>query len=144
MKNLKVYIMQNKICKNCLTEKPIRLFAFRTRRGDWITAETCRVCRSEKRKYHRFWKPLTAEQRDKNRMTRRAKLAGSPVIIPFTKKEIIRRDGLNCYICGKLLTYETATIDHFIPLSKGGFHCPSNARIACEKCNKSKGNRYGN
>lgn len=78
-------------------------------------------------------------------MVRRAKEFNCPVIIPFSKREIIRRDGLNCYLCGELLTEKNATIDHFIPLSKGGFHCPSNARIACLKCNQRKNNKlYGN
>lgn len=74
-------------------------------------------------------------------MTRRARLAGCSVIIPFTKSEIIKRDGLNCYLCKKLLTEKTATIDHIIPLSRGGFHCPNNVKIACLKCNQTKTNK---
>ena len=77
-------------------------------------------------------------------MAARARRANSPVVIPFTKTEIIRRDGLNCYLCNKLLTYATATIDHVIPLSKGGFHCPNNVKIACLKCNQKKYNKTEN
>ncbi|MCD9186704.1 MAG: HNH endonuclease [Pyrinomonadaceae bacterium] len=77
-------------------------------------------------------------------MSRRARKLNAPVIIPFTKREIINRDGLNCYICKTLLTERTATIDHVIPLSRGGFHCPNNAKIACLKCNQEKSNKYEN
>lgn len=74
-------------------------------------------------------------------MINRARTLNCPVIIPFTRMEIIKRDGLSCYLCGKILTYETATIDHVIPLSKGGFHCPNNVKIACLKCNQEKSNK---
>jgi len=89
----------------------------------------------------KFWRKLSPEIQEKHRMSRRARLLNCPVIIPFTKLEIIRRDGLNCYLCGKLLTIKTTTIDHVIPLSKGGFHCPNNAKIACLKCNQKKYNK---
>jgi 5-methylcytosine-specific restriction endonuclease McrA len=135
--------MKTKFCKNCQLEKPLNMFV--VKRGCfWTYAERCRPCRKLAKPFQRFWKPLKPEIREKNLMTRRARLAGASVIIPFTKSEIIRRDGLNCYLCGKLLTYQTATIDHVIPLSQGGFHCPNNAKIACKNCNSSKGNKVLN
>lgn len=33
-----------------------------------------------------------------------------------------------------------ATIDHYIPLSKGGTHALSNLRLVCRKCNAIKAN----
>lgn len=92
-------------------------------------------------RYIKFWRNADKETREKYAMTNRAKKYKCPVIIPFTKREIVKRDGLKCYICSMELTFETATIDHFIPLSKGGFHCPSNAKIACLKCNQEKGSK---
>lgn len=135
-------MMKAKICKNCLLEKPLKMFV--VKRGDvWVYVERCRACRKTAKPFQRFWKKLSPEQLDKNRMARRARLANSPVVIPFSKSEIIKRDGLNCYLCGKLLTYQTATIDHVIPLSRGGFHCPNNAKIACKPCNNEKYNKIG-
>ncbi|HEY0050788.1 MAG TPA: HNH endonuclease [Pyrinomonadaceae bacterium] len=132
--------MNTKICKNCQLEKPLQMFA--VKRGDfWSYAERCRPCRKLAKPFQRFWKPLSPEICERNKMTRRARLAGASVIIPFTKAEIIRRDGLNCYLCGKLLTYKSATIDHVIPLSRGGYHAPSNAKIACFPCNRAKYNK---
>lgn len=67
-------------------------------------------------RYIKFWRKSTPEIREKYSMVNRAKKYKCPVIIPFTKREIISRDELNCYLCGKLLTLESATIDHLIPL----------------------------
>lgn len=89
----------------------------------------------------RYFKKQTPEIRQKHSMAARARKLKSPVVIPFTRREIINRDGLNCYLCGVSLDYSTATIDHVIPLSKGGFHCPNNAKIACLKCNQTKGSK---
>jgi len=97
------------------------------------------------------YKPLSEQERKffmqkyadvlaKGQMAYRARKMNAGVVIPFTKSEIIKRDGLNCYLCDKELTPKTATIDHIMPLSRGGFHCPSNAAIACRRCNSSKNN----
>ena len=45
-----------------------------------------------------------------------------------------------CWICKKKLTVEAGTIDHFIPLSKGGLNNENNYRLACEPCNLKRGN----
>jgi len=50
--------------------------------------------------------------------------------------------GKKCYYCSKPLTRSTVTIDHFIPLSKGGAHLLENFRPACLDCNKGKSDSY--
>jgi 5-methylcytosine-specific restriction endonuclease McrA len=66
-----------------------------------------------------------------------------------TQDLIYERDKGICYLCGNL-TYkeyenrpanQRATIDHIIPVSKGGNHTFENVRIACWRCNSIKGNR---
>ena len=66
-----------------------------------------------------------------------------------TQNAIYDRDQGICYLCGNT-TYkeyenlpmnQRATIDHIIPLSKGGAHTFDNVRIACWRCNLVKGNR---
>lgn len=47
----------------------------------------------------------------------------------------------NCRICGKPLAYNEMTIDHIVPLSRGGKNTYDNLRCVCEDCNKIKGNR---
>ena len=66
-----------------------------------------------------------------------------------TQDSIYERDKGICYICGNLTyreyenrpTNQRATLDHIIPVSKGGNHTFDNVRIACWRCNSIKGNR---
>ena len=56
-------------------------------------------------------------------------------------REIIARDGDMCFICKEPFgKKEKKTLDHWIPLSKGGTWNVSNLRIAHRQCNfwKSK------
>lgn len=64
------------------------------------------------------------------------------------KFEIFKRDGYICQLCGKptnpdvhYYNSEYPSIDHIIPLSKGGTHEPDNVQCSHNGCNKSKGNR---
>lgn len=68
---------------------------------------------------------------------------------PFSKVKIFDRDGWLCGICSepidRVLTHPdpmSVSLDHIIPMSKGGGHIPSNATCAHLFCNLSKGNRY--
>lgn len=132
--------MKNKICSNCRLPKPLKMFVMKRNNG-WVYVERCKPCRAIAKPFQRFWKKLAPEIRERNNMARRARLLNCSVVIPFTKSEIIRRDGLDCYLCGKTLTAQSATIDHVISLSRGGFHCPNNAKIACKPCNNKKYNK---
>lgn len=51
------------------------------------------------------------------------------------------RDGAKCIFCQKNLTTDTATIEHFLPLSSGGKHHLSNLGLACVECNRAVGHR---
>lgn len=44
-----------------------------------------------------------------------------------------------CYYCGQLLTDDNFTIDHLIPLSRGGKHKMKNLKPCCMSCNREKG-----
>lgn len=43
-----------------------------------------------------------------------------------------------CYYCGGRLTPSTRTIDHIIPIARGGPNIKDNRCWACSKCNKEK------
>lgn len=50
----------------------------------------------------------------------------------------IRHTTKQCHYCARPLTYETVTIDHVMPLSKGGLHMRSNLAGCCCLCNSRK------
>lgn len=82
---------------------------------------------------------------------RRAVLKSVTVGEPVIASRIFERDGWRCYMCSRKLSprstfphRRSATIDHLIPISKGGSHEPSNVRTACHACNSGKNNRGGN
>lgn len=53
-------------------------------------------------------------------------------------KELLRKHGPYCAICGKRLKKNEITIDHIIPLSKGGADIIQNMQLACLPCNSRK------
>jgi 5-methylcytosine-specific restriction endonuclease McrA len=64
---------------------------------------------------------------------------------PVHKWQIILRDGGKCQICGRKVKVSkevphplSPTLDHIIPLSKGGKHDPQNVRLAHFICNLKK------
>ncbi len=44
-----------------------------------------------------------------------------------------------CHYCGRRLTLDQMTIDHIVPLSRGGGHIPGNVAVCCNDCNQLKG-----
>jgi hypothetical protein len=59
------------------------------------------------------------------------------------RSAVILRDGPACRYCGAILVlpWQTVTLDHLTPISKGGSNEVSNLVIACSHCNSSKGGR---
>jgi len=57
---------------------------------------------------------------------------------PVTRREVLRRDHYTCQYCGST---HNLTLDHVIPLSRGGSHTWDNVVTACERCNQRKGDR---
>lgn len=55
------------------------------------------------------------------------------------KRATFRDCGRRCVYCGTLLGLENATLDHVVPLSRGGDHAPGNLVAACQSCNQLKG-----
>ena len=66
----------------------------------------------------------------------------------ISKLSLKRKHGTKCYYCGKEMDFKVgvgrkfnrdmATIEHLIPLAKGGEHTSENTVLACRHCNLSK------
>ena len=71
---------------------------------------------------------------------RRSKVSRRKKSYKSAKGRILRADP-RCFWCRRNLTIETATFEHIIPLSRGGTNGRDNEAIACEDCNKGRGNK---
>lgn len=58
---------------------------------------------------------------------------------PDVKKLLYIKAGGRCELCGKKILLEDISLDHRIPLSKGGEDDVSNLACTCDICNKMKG-----
>ncbi len=59
--------------------------------------------------------------------------------VPFSKRNILIRDGFRCAYCGQ--GAGKLTIDHVIPRSRGGKDGFDNCVASCRSCNNKKGGR---
>ncbi len=48
------------------------------------------------------------------------------------------RQSAQCYYCQQKLDYDAVTMDHIVPLSRGGFSKKGNIVAACKSCNTLK------
>ena len=69
------------------------------------------------------------------------------VVIPggrkvgLNRKNVLMRDNYRCQYCGRMLSVYAATMDHLLPLCRGGRNAWENIVAACRPCNHRKGNR---
>jgi hypothetical protein len=54
------------------------------------------------------------------------------------RRELFERDKWICQYCGEKVSQQNATLDHFIPKSKGGDDSKDNLRTCCLVCNGIK------
>ena len=67
--------------------------------------------------------------------------ANKRIIIDARTRNIVYEENRGiCGICGAPVNPQTYTIDHIVPLSRGGKNELSNYQLACGRCNKIKGN----
>lgn len=58
--------------------------------------------------------------------------------VRYSRRNILIRDKFTCQYCG---SSHAMTIDHVLPLSRGGKSTWENVVAACKQCNGKKGNR---
>lgn len=60
----------------------------------------------------------------------------------FIRRQLINKNGATCALCGEPIeTMKDCTIDHIIPVSKGGLTTIENCQLAHRNCNLRKGNK---
>lgn len=57
----------------------------------------------------------------------------------WTIRQVVARDGGECYLCHQAFNSKSdITLDHLIPISKGGTDGLGNMRLAHNNCNRDK------
>lgn len=87
------------------------------------------------------------KHRKKENRTKKAKENGK-YDNSITLVKVYEHDHGICYLCGKHLTLnddynrsDAPTIEHVIPIAKGGTHTWDNVKLACRDCNVKKGTK---
>lgn len=75
------------------------------------------------------------------RQRHRAKLLGTACDDTITLAKVFKRDHGRCASCKKWVQPKHASMDHKLPLSRGGTHTWGNVQLMHLKCNLVKGNR---
>lgn len=60
---------------------------------------------------------------------------------PGRREMIFRRCKGECFYCGTLILEDEFSVDHVMPLSRGGSNLLQNLVAACVRCNNRKGDR---
>jgi len=137
-----------KLCMCCNEMKELSEFSPSTR-GLGGIATYCKPCIASKYKDKEKAKAATSLYRKRNRERH---LANHRVrMFEYRTKKKVTSDGTvtdellkslyaepACYYCGEDTPSNLRTIDHKIPLSKGGGHVADNLVMACWSCNCSK------
>ena len=123
----------------------------KTERGKEVNRKACRKYRQSEHgkmilraKSRRQGKTPNGRQKGRIRCARRRALlmTANGTFTTENWQKTITRQKNRCYHCTKKFTQNRPpTIDHIIPLSKGGEHGPLNIVASCRPCNSSKHNK---
>jgi 5-methylcytosine-specific restriction endonuclease McrA len=157
-----------KTCNLCREDKPSEAFSKCSAREDGLQ-NYCKLCASDKRKaryeankeaereqnrkwfqdnrpwerperkeYLRAWMDENRERSNYTKALRKHKIrAGGGSIDLVDWLALCDEYGNKCLRCGK----PEVTMDHVVPISKGGAHSIDNLQPLCGSCNSSKGAR---
>jgi 5-methylcytosine-specific restriction endonuclease McrA len=156
-----------KRCNRCKKEKQLSEFHKNKRMDDGLNPE-CKTCKAKRgkeryKKVGHIMRQQMADQRkrdyehrieierrsrEKHRARYRPMKAAQQQVryrlknnnkYRILEKELRRLYHNPCHICG---SREDQSVDHIIPLSKGGRHSIGNMMTLCRSCNASKSNNY--
>ncbi|MGP3708498.1 HNH endonuclease [Gordonia paraffinivorans] len=137
-------------------DPPKRVFTLEHSYGDrvWVNGR-CRVCggvftssRGHVTCSDECSKANLRKKRREMNKRRSYRKRGAGKCERFRSVEIFERDGYRCHICNRMTRPDAdylhpryPTIDHLVPLAKGGDHTRANVATACRLCNSIKGDR---
>jgi len=116
-----------------------------------INKERCRswylANKQRHMKYTRRWRRKNTEAYQRmstaQNAARRARLLGAPGRYSARDiRDILERQGHRCFWCDCDISRGKHTIDHYMPLSRGGSNWPDNIVCACASCNGRKWARH--
>lgn len=134
-----------KICTACREDKPLSEYGADARVG---LAIYCRECNRQKAAERRAKSPASVKEATaKCYLRRRAEKSGVHAVA-VSRTAVLERDEWTCQICFDPIDpgltapdQMRASIDHRIPLSRGGTHTLDNVQAAHLLCNVRKGAR---
>lgn len=106
----------------------------REKQAEWNAANPERLAEYQRAYTKRHYQKIL----DKNHR-RRAKLRNAPDVEKIDRLAIYDRDGGVCHICGKKVSAKSFTLDHLVPIARGGSHIATNVRVAHGSCNSRRG-----
>ncbi len=145
-----------KRCTKCIEEKPLSEYSFQryTRKdGTHLQKTVCKQCINEYSKgYYQEHKADHTERGRKWRKSNRERCVdiyrkcralkySKNYDVGITLEKIYIRDKSICGICKTTCERKDTSMDHIIPLSRGGTHTWNNVQLAHRKYNSMKGNR---
>lgn len=95
----------------------------------------------EARERSRRWAKSHRAQRIEYQRVRYARKKNAPRIERINRKIVYQRDKGICSLCQTKVIWEDASLDHIIPLSKGGSHTYDNIALTHLLCNIRKRDR---
>lgn len=99
---------------------------------------------AHKREYDRKYKQANPDRVRSHKAKRRAAVGAA--IEQVDRRVVFQRDGYRCQLCGcetsgRHPAPQSPTLDHIVPLARGGDHSYANTQCACFRCNVRKGAR---
>jgi 5-methylcytosine-specific restriction endonuclease McrA len=150
----------NKICSKCKQEKSINFFYAKSFPESGYRSN-CKDCiklygsknKDAKREYDYHYRTrnrqrikkvkdlyhLNNRESGNNRDHVRRARKNENKVFKVSKKELIKLYNSACFYCGSL---DKITLDHVVPISRGGSHGIGNLVPACSFCNGSKHNKF--
>lgn len=143
------FLMRSGVCEICgksyTVQEYVESCGIKFARDNGVCSKQCK----DERK-RRIIRESHKGRQDSHR--HRAKKYGCDYDPGVTLKKLVARDGLECKICGQMCDWNDhswskysgplyPSIDHIVPMSKGGGHVWENVQVAHIICNSEKGGR---